>query len=699
MLNPLFRLAVLSGSEAAVQLHARRCHDINERDSEGRSALILAVVSGYAHCCKVLLEAGADPKLPGTDGLDAMSLAIRAGRADLKELVARYIPLPVQNPEIEAVDDELWIEEPEASVPAHDASCFENAIRFQNSVSDYVFVDEDEDWSDVYIDLPETSNYSPDVDDQLRDFLESAMRTCRSSHKEVYDLAMNLSGEDEAHLTVSRITVLLGDAGVILDEIGCLDGHRPDPKDRLNFSLSESMEFLRDLENPITEPFNCFVRDTGRRKLLSSEREAQLAMEIEKGFEKAAQELSFCSAAIMEVFRIGDLVIAGKTPLEAVVDSDRARRCLSEPDELKPELAATDTKDERLNRFISQMEVLRRKSICGSRAEIGSALCELHLSSGILGRLAKTAIASGSVSRAEAVCDALKTVEGAVDEFFSCNIRLVIQIARRYVRPATPLSDLIQEGSTGLLKAIGRFDWRKGYRFSTYATWWIRQTVSRAMANDGRLIRLPVHVGEAMRIFSRTVNGMRQEFGREPSWEEVAARLTWSVKKVHRHSTYAEDIVSLDSAVEEPDSEQFMESGSLSEKFSQWELSRRIEALLLSLSRKEAEVIKARFGIGTGCEQTLEEIGTQFNVTRERIRQIEAKALIKLRHPVRRAILRDFAQSCELDHHELPQAKLYEPGSKASQELNWSELGQKLNRTSRERRRTRTAQNAVTVRA
>jgi RNA polymerase primary sigma factor len=660
LLNPLFRLAVLSGAEAAIRLHAKRCDNIDACGADGRSLLLLAVMNGNLPCCEVLLEAGANPKLTGADGLDASNLAVRNGRGDLAKLIARYLPSTQQDPEPDEAGGELWIEEPESSVPQHDLSCIEDAIRLQETVCGHVFIDDVEDWSDVEVELPEVRDYGGDVDDQLLVFLNSAMRTGRSSYVAIDDLAMDVAGEDEAPATASRLLLLLGDLGVIVDETGPLLGHRAGAEDRLGYSLLESLDFLRDLGNPIVDPYNCFVRDIGRHRLLSPEREVRLATEIEQGFERAAQELSSCSPAISEILRVADAVINGEMPIEAVVDADRARRRLSDPNDLQQEQSAEKSDKDALTCFAAQIKVLRRLSRRGPEREVTATLRDLHLSPRLLEHLARVVAASGHAAAAEVIMEALKAVEQAIDEFFHCNIRLVFQIARRYVRVAMPLNDLVQEGSIGLLKAIRRFDWRRGYRFSTYATWWIRQTVTRAIANDARLIRLPVHVCEAMRVFTRTTGKMRQEFGREPACEEVADRLEWPVGKVYRYAAYVEDPVSLGGGNIEEGTEDvldFAHAGDLLDELHRRELSSCVESVLRSLTPREAEVIRARFGIGADDEQTLEQIGTEFGVTRERIRQIEAKALKGLRHPGRRAILQSYAQDGDLDALELTKPK------------------------------------------
>jgi RNA polymerase primary sigma factor len=464
------------------------------------------------------------------------------------------------------------------------------------------------------------------------------------------------------------------------------------PKPRPTKSAEEKSEIVGD-------PVRQYLREMGTVNLLSRDEEIRIAKKIERGEKKVIKALSKTNIVLNSVIELGRDVLEGIKDIDEVIDINEDIYDESKKQRIRNNFLK---QFETLNRFKSELKTLKKGKtsnfvIAKKMVEITHLIQDMSILYEhkknfinkikqlkenyihIIGRIKKlqaeipkypgggkefSSIAEEATNyerRLENLNkkyeitseDLFKTcadieegqrlIELSKNDLVESNLRLVVSIAKKYINRGLQFSDLIQEGNIGLMKAVEKFEYQRGYKFSTYATWWIRQAITRAIADQARTIRIPVHMIETIHKINRTQRRLVQELGREPTEDEIARETGFSAEKIRKILKIAQEPISLETPVGDDDSHlrDFLEDDktvSPPEIVSQMNLKEQLALILSSLTEREAKVIEMRFGLKDGNEHTLEEVGQEFQVTRERIRQIEAKALRKLKKKAKKLV-------------------------------------------------------------
>jgi RNA polymerase primary sigma factor len=697
-------MAVLAGVEIAVRLHVKRGDDLDARDGNGMTPLMLAASKNKGTICSLLISSGADVSLLDPSGRYALMIATLAGASLAISAIVASEPKvdeiwghPVESPlaaEIGAMSNDVpvtneeslalarnsmeipgeeecffdlsgWEAEEEVSVPEGDETLAKAAVQIHLAISSHKPIDNFEDWAAFEAFLPERATPLPRVTEEegrkgIRKLLLCALREGSVPECDVENLCANEDGsrneEGEA-----LVRLVIGDLGAETDER--IETENPlfdsEESERYEVDVADALTFLDNLGSGSNEPMRIYSKDLRGGKLLTAEEETFLARAMEEGKVSALDVLAAWPEGVEAVLAAADRVRTGETIVEAISTGGIVELAeedgegfstvaeeIEEDDEHEGSALLSFAAREFLERIVSVQKLAFHAGAGGTGEKaLKNALCSAHLTTRFLSELALTA-QKDDAEFAGSLMRALEQYSQARERMVVSNLRLVISFVKRYQGQGLTFDDLVQEGNIGLMKAVDRYDWRKGFRFSTYATWWIRQQASRAVADFGRTIRMPVHVHEKMFRITREAAQMELLNGRRPSAHAVAERLSLPPGRVAALLARAEEPVSL----HKPDSAGNTLAANLIDPAApdpyiaaeRTSLIKTVKAVLAEFDQRTVEVITLRFGLDGSDSRTLEETGMHFGVTRERIRQIEAKALRKFAHPSRAEVLRDF---------------------------------------------------------
>src|SRR6266852_2318060 len=448
------------------------------------------------------------------------------------------------------------------------------------------------------------------------------------------------------------------------------------------------LRIVPELAEKSTDPVRIYLREMGSVPLLTREGEVEIARRFERGHLRVLKAVSRSRVAIREIIAIGKDLESGVRSIKEIVMFDeeevteeiaeaRTKATIASIKEMAAHYDKTGKLEEKLAGIsakknpkqhircrwkIARNQVAVSKIIRGIRythaerkrliEKVTSVAEQMRALDRQLRKLEeKNRAGAQEMGRTQReIIQGNMDAEHAKRELVEANLRLVVSVSKKYNNRGLQFLDLIQEGNMGLMKAVDKFDYRRGYKFSTYATWWIRQAVTRAIADQARTIRVPVHMIEVINKLVRATRQLVQELGREPLIEEIAQRLDIPVSRVRKAQKIAQQPISLETPVGEEDGSHLIDfiqdntRVSPSEAMIRVNLQEQTAQVLRTLNPREEKIIRMRFGLEDGSEHTLEEVGQSFQVTRERIRQIEAKALRKLRHPSRSRKLKAFVE-------------------------------------------------------